>query len=277
MEKVQVLVATMYQQNFSKIEEMNISSDVIFANQSNETRYDEIYFSKYKAKMITTATRGVGCNRNIALSYADDDILLIADDDIRYRKNYPNIVLKAFKEVPNADALIFNIDTNGVDPGRRRNINVKKVHKWNSLNYGAVRIAVRRNSLLAKNIKFSHCFGGGTLYSAGEDSMFIWEMLDKKMKIYTYPVSIGEVNQTTSTWFKGYNNKYFYDKGALYCALTNKIVAPLFCFQDLLRHTRNYKNDGISFHNQVNEMIRGIRGYNKLIPYIDNYELVEKT
>lgn len=34
--------------------------------------------------------------------------------------------------------------------------------------------------LIAKNIKFTTCFGGGTIYSAGEDSMFIWDMLKKE-------------------------------------------------------------------------------------------------
>ena len=57
MQKLQVLVATMGQKDFSKIEEMNIASDVIFANQSDDTKYDEKRFDGYLAKMITTGTR----------------------------------------------------------------------------------------------------------------------------------------------------------------------------------------------------------------------------
>lgn len=269
MEKLQVLVATMGQKNFSKIEEMNISSDVIFANQSDETKYEEMKISGYRAKMITTTTRGVGCNRNIALSYADGDILLMADDDMQYITNYRELVLEAFKEVSDADALIFNINTIGMDHGRRQNRKVKRVYKWNALNYGAARIAVKRTRLLAENIKFSHCFGGGTLYSAGEDSIFIWEMLKKRMKIYTYPMTIAEVDQTTSTWFCGYNDKYFYDKGALFCALTNGWIAQLFCLQDLVRHFRIYKETGSSFQHKMSAMKKGIRGYGELISYAD--------
>ena len=269
MGKIQVLVATMWQTDFSKIREMNITSDVIFANQSNETKYEELEFSDCTAKMITTTTRGVGCNRNIALSYADGDILLIADDDMKYRSDYKKLVIQAFEEVTDADVLIFNIDTIGIDHGRRQNSKVKKVYKWNALNYGAARIAVRRTRLLAENIKFSHCFGGGTLYSSGEDSMFIWEMLKKGMKIYTYPTTIAEVDQTTSTWFQGYNNKYFYDKGALFCALTDERFARLFCLQDLVRHSNTYKESGFSFRHKMREMKKGIQGYSELIPYVD--------
>ena len=35
MEKLQIVVAAMWQKNFSKIEELNISSDTFFANQLN--------------------------------------------------------------------------------------------------------------------------------------------------------------------------------------------------------------------------------------------------
>lgn len=277
MQKLQVLVATMGQKDFSKIEEMNIASDVIFANQSEDTKYDEKEFEGHLAKMITTATRGVGCNRNIALEYADGDILLIADDDVKYISGYSDVILKAFGEVPQADALIFNIRTVGKFVERRKNKQIKRVHYLNALNYGAVRIAVKRKKLIAKNIKFTTCFGGGTLYSAGEDSMFIWDMLKKGMKIYTYPVVIAEVDQTTSSWFQGYNSKYFYDKGALYCALTNNWIARFLCIQDLLRHQNLFKESGMAFGQIIEQMNKGIKGYKTLLPYKDNERDAEKN
>ena len=63
----EVLVATMHQSDFSKISEMNISSDVVFANQCDRTAYEELRFDGHTAKMISTETRGVGMNRNLSL------------------------------------------------------------------------------------------------------------------------------------------------------------------------------------------------------------------
>ena len=74
----------MHQSDFSKIKEMNIKSDVIFANQCDHTSYEELEFDGHTAKMISTATRGVGKNRNLALIYASADICLFADDDVTY-------------------------------------------------------------------------------------------------------------------------------------------------------------------------------------------------
>ena len=58
-------------------------------------------------------------------------------------------------------------------------------------------------------------FGGGAKYSSGEDSLFIREALRKGLKMYYCPVTIAKVKQEESSWFKGYNDKLFIDKGIL--------------------------------------------------------------
>lgn len=269
MEKLQVLVVTMKQSDFSKIKEMNLSTAAVIANQADDTRYDETQISGYTVKMITTTTRGVGINRNIALSYADGDILLLADDDVKYKDSYSNLVLDAFRKVPETDALIF-IDIIGLDKAGRKNTAIKRVRYFNALNYGAVRIAVKRKRLIVNNINFTTCFGGGTIYSADEDSMYIWDMLKKGLKIYTYPLTIAEVNQTTSTWFNGFHKKYFYDKGALFSALIGKPMAYILCLQDLVRHSSVYSGSEFKFKQRFSEMKKGVCGYKDLSPYVED-------
>ena len=264
--KVQVLCATMHQKDFSKISEMNIKTDVVFANQADSVSYTEQRKNGFCAQMITTATRGVGINRNIALMSADADVCLIADDDMRYVDNYAEIVEKAFSALPDADAIIFNIDTIGADFGRRKNTKIKRLHFYNCLNYGAARIALKNNVLKRENIYFSRLFGGGTIYSCGEDSIFIWNLIKKGFRLYAYPVKIAEVKQDTSTWFKGYNKKYLYDKGALFAALSKKF-ARAFCLQELARHKNIYKEAGVSFFEAYRLMKDGIRGYKELREY----------
>ena len=93
MSKFEILCVTMHQNDFSKIEKMNIHSDVVFANQADTTSFEQIEFEGHTAKMITTATRGVGVNRNFSLAYASADICLFADDDVTYVDNMEEIVL----------------------------------------------------------------------------------------------------------------------------------------------------------------------------------------
>ena len=224
MKKLQVLVASMHQKDFSKVEAMNLASDAIIANQSDHYAYEETTYPFGTVKMITTAQRGVGKNRNTALDLADGDIILLADDDMKYEDHYVSSILDEFERNPEADAIIFNIRTRGESTYRRLNTEMKRIRLYNALNYGAVRIAVRREKLERAGIRFSLNFGGGTSYSAGEDTIFIFEMVKKGFKIFTSPVVIAEVDQTTSTWFSGYNSRYFYDKGALFRAIFGKLA-----------------------------------------------------
>lgn len=212
--KIEVLVATMNQKDLGIYRRMNLRTDAVFANQADMYSYEEFVDNNRTIKMITTAERGVGKNRNNALMYATGDICIFGDDDMRYIDNYEEIVMQAFNKLPKADVIIFNIETVGVETrSRRLNNQIKRVHIFNCLNYGAGRIAVRRETLMKKNIWFSLLYGGGAPYSSGEDSLFLTEAIRKGMKIYTYPVKIADIEQGTSTWFNGYTAKYFEDKG----------------------------------------------------------------
>ncbi len=53
------------------------------------------------------------------------------------------------------------------------------------------------------------------MYSWGEDTLFLKELIEKGLKLYKSPIRIASVDMSDSTWFKGYNEKYFKDKGHL--------------------------------------------------------------
>ncbi len=266
MSKVQVLVATMDQTDFSKYDQMKLHTDAIFANQSDCTSFEEKDINGSCVKMITTKTRGVGTNRNLALCYASGDILVMADDDMIYVNSYDKIIEDAFHKLPNADCIIFNIKTIGAKTGRRKNTKIKRVHFYNALNYGAARIAVKRKSIVREGITFNTNFGGGCRYSAGEDVLFVTDMLKRGLKLYTYPKVIGAVDQSTSTWFEGFNEKFFYDKGAL-MSMVSKTLSMFLCEQFILRHNEICRLSGIS-KNKIRTLMRaGIKNVKELRCY----------
>lgn len=218
-ERLQVLVASMHQTDFSLIEKMHLSSDAVIANQAAAIGKQEEVRNGKRYLMITTDTTGVGKNRNIALTFADGTICLLADEDMVYEKDYESQILRVFQENPKADAIIFNIKTIGREVNRRETKKNKRVSILRFQNYGACRIAFRRERLQKANICFTELFGGGCPYGSGEDSLFLRDMLRKGMKIYTSSICIGAVNQDSSSWFQGYNEKFFYDKGCLMKAM----------------------------------------------------------
>ena len=76
-----------------------------------------------------------------------------------------------------------------------------------------------------------------------------------------YGEKIGTVNHAESTWFKGYNEKYFFDKGALFCAIS-KPLRKLLYLQYLLRYKNTYKELG--FIKAYKCMEKGSKEYMKL-------------
>lgn len=264
---VEILVATMGQKSLNLYSKMNIQSDVIFANQDDEYRYEEAEIGGRIVRMITTPDRGVGKNRNKALLYAKGDILLFGDDDFTYADGYENAIIQAYEEMPDADAIIFgcNMTRNGIVYKTVHNKN-GKLTLFKAMRYGAVVFSIKRESWLRANVFFSHLFGGGCRYSAGEDSLFIRDCFKRKLKIYTHEYVLGNCEQSASTWFQGYTEKYFYDKGVLYSVLFPK-AAHLMCLQFALRHREQVKD--IKMDNALLYMFRGIRAWN-------NHELSQR-
>lgn len=265
MRRVEVLVATMEQADFSKYEKMNIQTDVIFANQSDQLLYRSELIKDRQAKMITTPTRGVGINRNIALANSTGDYVIFADDDVTYTDGYEDIVKKAFRTIPKADILIFNIEIQGT---RKKKINnrIKKINITNFFPYGTVRIVAKRDNIVKNNIWFSHLFGGGSRYGSGEDSLFLRTAIKNGLKIYTYPETIASVDTTDSTWFEGYNKKYFFDKGAWLKAAFPKmynLMIILFAYRFISR--TNY-----SFSELKMFMKKGVMGFKNGKSYVES-------
>ena len=258
---IQVLVAAMHQKDHSLIEKMNIRSDAIVGNQCDKNSIEEFEYKGHKVTYLNFQERGVGLNRNNTLIRATGDICLFADDDMVYVDNYENIIKKWFEQYPLADALIFNIETLNGNQQRRINSKVKRIRVFNSLNYGAARIAVRKSSIQKYRLCFSQLFGGGTFYSSGEDSLFIRDMLKNGFKIYAIPETIASVDQSTSTWFSGYHEKFFYDKGALMKSMFPRMYIIMNCLYFPLR----YKYiAGVKASNIRRWMNEGSKGFGEL-------------
>lgn len=256
---LEVLVATMHQKDTSLVQKMNISSNVIIINQSDFYDYIEGHENNKLIRMLSFDERGVGKSRNNALMRTNADICVMADDDMVYVENYEKIILDEFNNNPKADVIIFTvkiIDNNGE---RVRKLKNKRVRFFNAFKYGAVRIAFRRESILKHNIHFSLLFGGGSKYGSGEDSIFLTDCLKNGLKIYTSSNKIADVYNYDSSWFNGYDKKFFYDKGALFEAISPKL-SYLLIFQFIFRKYSLYK-DELKLKDAYRFMVMGLKDF----------------
>lgn len=216
MDDIQVLVATMNQQDTSLVTKMNIRCSSIIANQADREEILEEDGPYGTVKMLTTLTRGVGLNRNIALLASEKEILLFADDDVVYYDDMPQQVLQAFADYPQADVILFGMDI--VRNGKiieRRCTKSRRRHVWNAMRFGTYRIAIRREAYLKCNLSFYQLFGGGCMFSMGEDTLFLKACFDNGLQVYSHSYVLGTCSKDSSSWFIGCGEKYFYDKGVL--------------------------------------------------------------
>lgn len=259
--EVEVLLAVRNQQDLSLVERVGIHGSAVIANQAD--RFDYLESSRganFTVRMITTPYKGVGRNRNTALLAASGGVCLFADEDETLVDDYASMVSQAFAEVPDADMLVFNLETIGENPRpMRANSRISRVRIWNALNYGTPRLAVRREALNRANVWFTLIFGAGAPFSAGSDSKFIVECLRAGLKIYTYPRTVGFVRQSTSTWFIGYTDKYFRDRGAFFRSIS-PVFATALCLQDAVRHRAKYEKE-VSWPRAYRLMREGARTF----------------
>ena len=224
--EIQVLVSAVEQNMAALVEKMNISTPAVVVNQCDSYGYEEMEHNGAEIRCFSMPERGVGLSRNTALLHADAEICLFSDEDITLTGDYAEEMEKAYREIPDADMILFNVK---VSPKRRTYWNTD-IHRVNYRNYGrypAYSISGKLDSLRRANVGYSLLFGGGAKYSNGEDSLFLRDCLRAGLHIYTHTICIGEEKERESTWFHGYTQKFFHDRGVLYHFLYGKLAKPL--------------------------------------------------
>lgn len=254
--KVQVLCVAMNQNDLSLVEQLNVSSDCIIANQADRTDYIEEKYSWGTVKMISTPTEGVGYNRNVAFLYADGEILLLADDDIKYTETYAIDVYEEFNAHPDADVVIFNVVSTNEERKQKENNATKKLHFFSRFPYGGPRIAIRKSSWERSNVWFTTLFGGGSKYTNGEDSLFLLDLRKKGLNIYVSNKCIGEIDMNNSSWYRGANEEFYFNKGAV-CS---------FAYSPLLVYLKKYYfalrvNSKLPFKKRLKFFSEGVKAY----------------
>ena len=283
--KIQVLVSALNNDIDTLPSQMNIETDAVIVNQCDRYDYKEFpvpmpeekktesdakvsYESKSggvnaspgRIQCICMPERGVGLSRNTALLHADADICLFSDEDIVLAKGYAKQIRTAYMKYPDADMIIFNVKVSE----RRRtywNNGVKRIRWYNYSRYPAYSISGKLEAFRRANVYFSLLFGGGAKYSNGEDSLFLRDCIKAGLKIYAHPLCIGEEIERESTWFHGYTEKFFTDRGVLYSYLYGKMAKAL-ALRFLLRNKGEMYRD-IPFKKAYRLMHKGIRSQRK--------------
>lgn len=259
--KIISLVSAVDQDIEKMLAGMHLETDAVVVNQCT-SKPEEGTSEGYEKKedsgsvFITMHQKGVGLSRNTCIENAPDcDVLLFTDEDIIYDKGYSSAIADEYGSHPEADAILFNVR---VCEARRTywNEDYARVRFHNYGRYPAYSISIKKGVLMKSGVRFPLDFGGGTKYINGEDSVFLHDLLKAGVKIYRSPVCLGEETERESTWFKGYNERFFVSRGALYVRLYG-IWAYLRGVLFLVRHRYMYEECG--YPQAIKWMRRGMK------------------
>ncbi len=258
MERLEVLVTTMGREDFSLYGEMGLATDALIANQGDRCADEETLIGGHRVRMVSTKTRGLAVNRNIALMHARGDLLLFADDDQVFEEGYEKTVLDTFAACPEANAVKFYCASENPDRAMPNVESFRPARLGDVMAGGVHALAVRRSLIEKYSLLFPIGLGAGTYYNCGEDSVFLKEMIDRRLGLYVSPVRLASVRQSESSWFTGYDEKYFITRGYLYGRLYGPL-AGLAVLRRALRKSEEAAGSGFSFARRVSLMREGLR------------------
>ena len=260
--KVEVLISCMHQTDASIITRTNVQSDVLIINQCDKDEVEEYSFLNKKgeechARIIHTTERGLSRSRNMAIRNATGDVCLVCDDDEILEDDYSEKIACAFIEHPQADILSFIVKSHRKSyfPSKEKTIGYIGAMKTSSY-----QITFRRNAIIQKNVRFDEKMGSGTGNGGGEEIRFLFDCLNRRLKMCFIPCLIGSVSHAESQWFKGFTKTYFLDRGWASKKILGVFGALLYdCYFAVTKY-RLYSKE-MSFFNALFCMLRGSLQY----------------
>lgn len=183
--RIEILISTMFKKDLGFLEPMFIDNniddfDLIIVNQTTEDCL--LVFDKTNIKIINSFERGSPASRNLAIQNSTKDICLMSDDDIIYKPNLKDTIIKAYQSHPNVAMISFEaVDelgkpyTNYFPEGVHDKKSLKKIYTWV--------ITFNREAFLEKAVYFNHYFGVGSTFKGETEYVFLRNAYDKGLSM----------------------------------------------------------------------------------------------
>lgn len=218
---LEILISTMNRSSLDFLTEMfpnkHFSNfNLIVINQTSE---NEIIKKDFETvRVYNVFEKGLSKSRNLAIEKATQEILLLADDDEVFIQDFDNTIIKAFNELSDLEVIKFQFEGN---PKKKYKDKIQtEMNNFDILNSSSIEIAFKRKSIQNK-VFFDENFGLGTLFTMGEEPIFLLDLQKKGTKIGYYPVKIASHLHSTTSSKVDLKSRY-YILGAIYYRMFNK-------------------------------------------------------
>ena len=251
---LEVLLSCMHQSDAALVHKSNLTGNCVVVNQCDRENYAEYATENGIVRMFSTRQRGLTKSRNMAIRNAQADVCLICDDDELFVPGYERAILDAYEQLPQADVIIFKM----VDRPPSFKDSVMPLRFPQTMKVSSWQISFRRKKLLDANVWFDELLGAGTGNGAEEELKFLLDCEKAGLVIYYVPTEIASVAQDASTWFDGFNETFFENRGATTRYILGTGLASLYALYYIVCKKNMYQ-DSISPAKALKATFRGIR------------------
>ena len=203
-------------------------------------------------KIIKNATRGLSKNRNLSLAAATAPYCLISDDDLDYDAEGLYEIIDIFDKNPELDIATFKYSGADSKQYPDKSFNLSKPPKGYFIS--SVEIAFKKNKVSKTGVLFNERFGAGAEFPAGEENIWVHDLLKRKLRGMFFPIHIAIHNEETSGIRFSSTPEFISTKGAVF-TYSHPLTWPL----HMLAHAYREKRKGLSFCRYCINWLNGIR------------------
>jgi glycosyltransferase involved in cell wall biosynthesis len=203
----------------------------------NQTQENNLLDSPFPTvRVINSFEKGLSKSRNLALKNAIGKIVLIADDDVAYRKNFDATIVQAHNRYTNKAAISFCIEKpNGLLFKKyltKAKLDLGLMELFNVL---SIEISLNKSVLDKIGVTFDEDFGLGSQFEMGEEAIFLSDIKEQNQQIGFVPTVIATHPEISSNEILDYKQRYYIQgafltrvlKASYFKGLTTKIFFDL--------------------------------------------------
>lgn len=177
----------------------------------NQTQENKLLVSDFPSiRVINSFEKGLSRSRNLALKNAKGKIVLIADDDVVYKKDFDAKIMQAYNQYGNKVVISFCIEKpNGLLykkylPSVKTNLSL--IELFNIL---SIEISINKFVLDKLGVTFDENFGLGSKFEMGEEAVFLSDVKNQNQQIAFDPSVIATHPEISSTDKFDFAQRYY--------------------------------------------------------------------
>lgn len=212
---------------------------VIISHQiANEKKYPENIITHPNVIIEQSFVKGLSKSRNILLERAiklNIDYLLISDDDVFYLSEGLLKLEEFLNNQSGSSHYQFQSCTESGMLRKKYPLSLKKINRLDSFKISSIEMCLNIKNIIKNGARFDERFGLGATYQAGEEPIFINDLLQSKESIIFVPITV-TVHPIESSGNKIYtSSESLADRGAIFIRCGGYALGLVYLFAFWMR------------------------------------------